>query len=101
MAKKPITNKVIDIKSKKPFEHNKLCELCDDHQTEWVVKELCKVINKAEKQKGNAYNIAFAFTQVTVDYVHETAPDTLAAQHLLTTVIQKTLEDNLQKRLND
>ena len=91
--------KVIDIKSKKPFkQHSKIC---DEHQTLWVVNELCKIINKAEKKKFNALNISIALAEITVDYVHEVAPDTLSAQHLLTTAIQKTLGDNMEKRLED
>ena len=59
------TNKVIDIKSKKPFKHNKLC---DEHQA---------------------------------DYVHDTAPDVLAAQHLITSTINLELERQLKERLED
>ncbi len=40
-------NKIIDIKSKKPIKHNKLC---DEHQADWVSEEVCKVINKAMKK---------------------------------------------------
>jgi len=92
------TNKIIDIKSKKPLEHNKLC---DEHQTEWVVDELCKIINKAEKKKFNALSIAIALTEVAVNYVHETAPDVLAAQHLITSTINLELERQIKERLED
>ena len=91
--------KVIDIKSKKPFKQSN--KLCDEHQTQWVIEELCKVINKAEKQKGNAFNIAVALTEVAVNYAHETAPDVLSAQHLITSTINLELERQLKERLED
>ena len=90
--------KVIDIKSKKPFKRTKLC---DEHQTEWVITELCKIINKAEKKKFNALSISVGLTEVTVNYVHDTAPDVLSAQHLLTTTINLELERQLKERLED
>ena len=91
--------KVIDIKLKKPFkQHSKLC---DEHQTQWVIEELCKVINKAEKKKFNALSISVGLTEVTVNYVHDTAPDVLSAQHLLTTTINLELERQLKERLED
>ena len=92
------TNKVIDIRTKKSAN---LITQSDEDQANWVVNELCKVINKAEKKKLNALNISIALAEVVVDYVHEVAPDTLSAQHLLTTVIQKTLGDKMEKRLED
>ncbi len=91
--------KVIDIKSKKPFkQHSKIC---DEHQTEWVVDELCKIINKAEKKKFNALSIAIGLTEVTVNYVHDTAPDVLSAQHLLTSTINLELERQIKERMEE
>ena len=90
--------KVIDIKSKKPFKQTKLC---DEHQTEWVINELCKIINKAEKKKFNALSIAIGLTEVTVNYVHETAPDVLSAQHLITSTINLELERQIKERMED
>ena len=92
------TNKVIDIRTKKS---SNIITQSDEDQANWVVNELCEVINKAEKKKLNALNISIALAEVVVDYVHEVAPDTLSAQHLLTTVIQKTLGDKMEKRLED
>ena len=92
------TNKVIDIKSKKPFKHNKLC---DEHQADWVSEEVCKVINKAMKKNIDLFNIAVGLTEVTVNYVHDTAPDVLAAQHLITSTINLELERQLKERLED
>ena len=92
------TNKVIDIRTKKSAN---LITQSDEDQVNWLVNELCGVINKAEKKKFNALNISIALAEVVVDYVHEVAPDTLSAQHLLTTAIQKTLGDKMEKRLED
>ena len=73
----------------------------DEDQANWVVNELCKVVDKAQERKINALNVSIALAEFTVDYIHRVAPDTLAAQHLLITAIQSTLEYNLQKRLRD
>ena len=98
MTKKPITNKVIDIKTKK--SKNLITQNPED-QVNWVINELCKVVDRAHKRKIDGYDVSIALAEYTVDFVHRCAPDTLAAQHLLTTAMQATLEDILQKRLRD
>lgn len=91
--------KVIDIKSKKPFkQHSKIY---DEHQTEWVVNELLKIINKAEKKNFNPLSIAIGLTEVTVNYVHESAPDVLSAQHLITSTINLELERQMKERMEE
>lgn len=91
--------KVIDIKSKKPFKQSN--KLCDEHQADWVSEEVCKVINKAIKKNIDLFNIAVGLTEVTVNYVHDTAPDVLAAQHLITSTINLELERQLKEKLED
>ena len=91
--------KIIDIKPKKPFKQSN--KLCDEHQADWVSEEVCKVINKAMKKNIELFNIAVGLTEVTVNYVHDTAPDVLSAQHLLTTTINLELERQLKERSED
>ena len=64
-----------------------------------MINELCKIINKAEKKKFNALSIAIGLTEVTVNYVHETAPDVLSAQHLITSTINLELERQIKERM--
>ena len=88
--------KVVDIKSKKPFKQSN--KLCDEHQADWVAEEVCKVINKAMKKKLNAFNIAVGLAEVTISYVHDTAPDTLSAQHLLNSTIGLELDRKVKEK---
>ena len=90
--------KVIDIKSKKPFKQTKLC---DDHQIDWVVKEVIKVLKKADAKGFNAFNTSRGLAQLCVSYIHNTAPDTLSAQHLLLTTIGIELSQKIEERLED
>ena len=99
---------VIDFKSKKKLlkeneekwtkeKQNPLAEvepeikdkLCD---ADWVSDEITKVINKSFNKKIDALNIAIALTDVTVQFVHDFAPNTANAQHLLLTAIQQEME---------
>jgi len=91
--------KVIDIKSKKPFKQSN--KLCDEHQAEWVCDELLKTLRKAENKKINPFYIAIALAETCVHYVHETAPDTLSAQHLLNRAIGCELDKQMEERLKE
>ena len=53
------------------------------------------------KKNIDLFNIAVGLTEVTVNYVHDTAPDVLAAQHLITSTINLELERRLKERLED
>jgi hypothetical protein len=88
--------KVVDIKSKKPFKQTKLC---DDHQIEWVVKEVVKVLKKADAKGFDAFNTSRGLAQLCVSYIHDTAPDTLSAQHLLLTTIGIELSEKVEQML--
>ena len=90
--------KVIDIKSKKPFTQTKLGE---DDQIEWVVKEVVKVLKKADAKGFDAFNTSRGLAQLCVSYIHNTAPDTLSAQHLLLTTIGIELSQKIEERLED
>ena len=90
--------KVIDIKSKKPFKQTKFG---DDDQIEWVVKEVVKVIKKADAKGFGAFNTSRGLAQLCVSYIHDTAPDTLSAQHLLLTTIGIELSQKIEERLED
>ena len=90
--------KVIDIKSKKPFKQTKFG---DDDQIEWVVKEIVKVIKKADAKGFDAFNTSRGLAQLCVSYIHDTAPDTLSAQHLLLTTIGIELSQKIEERLED
>ena len=90
--------KVIDIKSKKPFKQTKFG---DDDQIEWVVKEVVKVLKKADAKGFDALNTSRGLAQLCVSYIHNTAPDTLSAQHLLLTTIGIELSQKIEERLED
>jgi len=89
-------SKVIDIKSKKLFQQTKLG---DDDQIEWVVKEIVKVLKKADAKGFDAFNTSRGLAQLCVSYIHDTAPDTLSAQHLLLTTIGIELSQKVEERL--
>ena len=89
-------SKVIDIKSKKLFQQTKLG---DDDQIEWVVKEIVKVLKKADAKGFDAFNTSRGLAQLCVSYIHNTAPDTLSAQHLLLTTIGIELSQKVEERL--
>ena len=91
-------SKVIDIKSKKLFQQTKLG---DDDQIEWVVKEIVKVLKKADAKGFDAFNTSRGLAQLCVSYIHDTAPDTLSAQHLLLTTIGIELSQKVEERLED
>ena len=91
-------SKVIDIKSKKLFQQTKLG---DDDQIEWVVKEIVKVLKKADAKGFDAFNTSRGLAQLCVSYIHDTAPDTLSAQHLLLTTIGIELSQKIEERLED
>ena len=90
--------KVIDIKSKKPFKQTKFG---DEDQIEWVVKEVVKVLKKADAKGFDAFNTSRGLAQLCVSYIHNTAPDTLSAQHLLLTTIGIELSQKIEERLED
>ena len=90
--------KVIDIKSKKPFKQTKFG---DDDQIEWVVKEVIKVLKKADAKGFDAFNTSRGLAQLCVSYIHNTAPDTLSAQHLLLTTIGIELSQKIEEILED
>ena len=90
--------KVIDIKSKKPFKQTKFG---DDDQIEWVVKEVVKVLKKADAKGFDAFNTSRGLAQLCVSYIHNTAPDTISAQHLLLTTIGIELSQKIEERLED
>ena len=90
--------KVIDIKSKKPFKQTKFGA---DDQIEWVVKEVVKVLKKADAKGFDAFNTSRGLAQLCVSYIHDTAPDTLSAQHLLLTTIGIELSQKVEERLEN
>ena len=90
--------KVVDIKSKKPFKQTKFG---DDDQIMWVVKEVVKVLKKADAKGFDAFNTSKGLAQLCVSYIHDTAPDTLSAQHLLLTTIGIELSQKVEERLED
>ena len=90
--------KVIDIKSKKRFKQTKFG---DDDQIEWVVTEVVKVLKKADAKGFDAFNTSRGLAQLCVSYIHNTAPDTLSAQHLLLTTIGIELSQKVEERLEN
>ena len=88
--------KVIDIKSKKPFKQTKFG---DNDQIQCVVKEVVKVVKKADDKGFDAFNTSRGLAQLCVSYIHNTAPDTLSAQHLLLTTIGIELSEKVEQML--
>ena len=78
---------IIDFKSKK-----KLLKETEECEADWVSDEIAKVINKSFNKKIDALSIAIALTDVTVQFVHDFAPNTANAQHLLLTAMQQEME---------
>jgi len=61
-----------------------------------VAKDLEKVINKHIKRKTHGFDIACALADVTVQFIHDTAPSTASAQHIILTAMQQPLQEAIE-----
>ena len=82
---------VIDFKTKKK---TKVTDAKFD--VDIVAKDLEKVINKHIKRKTHGFDIACALADVSAQFIHDTAPSTASAQHILLTAIQQPLQETIE-----
>ena len=61
-----------------------------------VAKDLEKVINEHIKRKTHSFDIACALADVSVQFIHDTAPSTASAQHILLTAMQQPLQETIE-----
>ena len=91
---------VIDFKTKKMLSNHrkKQKEKVTDAEfdVDIVAKDLEKVINKHIKRKTHGFDIACALADVSAQFIHDTAPSTASAQHILLTAIQQPLQEAIE-----
>ena len=84
---------VIDFKTRK----KKKSKVVDaEFDVDIVAKDLEKVINKHIKRKTHSFDIACALTDVSVQFIHDTAPSTASAQLILLTAMQQPLQETIE-----
>ena len=84
---------VIDFKTKK----KKKTKVIDaEFDVDIVARDLEKVINKHIKRKTHGFDIACALADVSVQFIHDTAPSTASAQHIILTAMQQPLQETIE-----
>ena len=89
---------VIDFKTRKK---KKTKVMNAEFDVDIVAKDLEKVINKHIKRKTHGFDIACALADVTVQFIHDTAPSTASAQHILLTAMQQPLQQTIEGEYED
>ena len=91
---------VIDFKTKRMLsKHRKKQKekvIDAEFDVDIVAKDLEKVINKHIKRKTHGFDIACALADVSAQFIHDTAPSTASAQHILLTAIQQPLQEAIE-----
>jgi hypothetical protein len=91
---------VIDLKTKRMLSNHrkKQKEKVKDAEFDMdiVAKDLEKVINKHIKRKTHSFDIACALADVSAQFIHDTAPSTASAQHILLNAIQQPLQEAIE-----
>ena len=91
---------VIDLKTKRMLsKHRKKQKekvIDAEFDVDIVAEDLEKVINKHIKRKTSGFDIALALADVSVQFIHDTAPSTTSAQHMLLTAMNNTLHAELE-----
>ena len=91
---------VIDFKTKRMLsKHRKKQKekvIDAEFDVDIVAKDLEKVINKHIKRKTHGFDIACALADVASQFIHDTAPSTASAQHILLTAIQQPLQETIE-----
>ena len=85
---------VIDFKTRKK-KKTKVIDAKFD--VDIVAKDLEKVINKHIKRKTHGFDIACALADVSVQFIHDTAPSTAHAQNIILTAMQQPLQQIEQR----
>ena len=89
---------VIDFKTKKK-KKAKVTDVKLD--IDIVAEDLEKVINKHIKRNVKGFDIALALADVSVQFIHDTAPSTASAQHILLTAMQQPLQQTIEGEYED
>jgi hypothetical protein len=84
---------VIDFKTKKK-KKTKVTDAKFDMDI--VAEDLAKVINKHIKRNVKGFDIALALADVSVQFIHDIAPSTASAQHMLLTAMNHTLHEEIE-----
>ena len=91
---------VIDLKTKRMLSNHrkKQKEKVKDAEFDMdiVAKDLAKVINKHIKRKTHGFDIACALADVSVQFIHDTAPSVASAQHIILTALQQPLQEAIE-----
>ena len=91
---------VIDFKTKRMLSNHrkKQKEKVKDAEFDMdiVAKDLAKVINKHIKRKTHGFDIACALADVSVQFIHDTAPSVASAQHIILTALQQPLQEAIE-----
>jgi len=91
---------VIDLKTKRMLSNHKKKqkEKVKDAKFDMdiVAEDLAKVINKHIKRKTHGFDIACALADVSVQFIHDTAPSTAHAQNILLTAMQQPLQEAIE-----
>ena len=91
---------VIDFKTKRMLsKHRKKQKekvIDAEVDVESVAKEVEKVSNKHIKRKTHGFDIACALADVSVQFIHDTAPSVASAQHILLTAMNHTLQEAIE-----
>jgi len=91
---------VIDLKTKRMLSNHrkKQKEKVKDAKFDMdiVAEDLAKVINKHIKRKTHGFDIACALADVSVQFIHDTAPSVASAQHIILTALQQPLQEAIE-----
>jgi len=91
---------VIDLKTKRMLSNHKKKqkEKVKDAKFDMdiVAEDLAKVINKHIKRKTHGFDIACALADVSVQFIHDTAPSVASAQHIILTALQQPLQEAIE-----
>tara|TARA_R100001015_G_C4580896_1_gene137413 strand:+ start:422 stop:733 length:312 start_codon:yes stop_codon:yes gene_type:complete len=91
---------VIDLKTKRMLSNHrkKQKEKVKDAKFDMdiVAEDLAKVINKHIKRKTHGFDIACALADVSVQFIHDTAPSVASAQHIILTAMQQPLQEAIE-----
>ena len=94
---------VIDFRTKRMLANHRRKQKIKEkiNNCDWVSDELVKVINKSLKKKIDAFDISMALTDITVQLVHDLAPNTASGQHMLLTAMKDHMEIQMHEEYED
>ena len=96
---------VIDLKTKRMLSNHRKKQkekvIDAEFDVDIVAKDLEKVINKHIKKKTHGFDIACALADVSVQFIHDTAPSTAHAQNIILTALQQPLQEAIEGEYQD